>query len=186
VDHAVEVRAAGARGESGLAGDHIADHRDHGGPDQAVYAYAIEDLRAWSHELGRPLDPGAFGENLTTSEFDVTGALIGQRVRVGEGLLLEVTCPRIPCRTFAGELGVDGWVKRFTEAAVPGAYFRVIQPGAAQAGDPITIESTPEHDVTIGLAFRALTLERELLPRLLDTEALPDEHRAKARAAAGG
>ena len=34
-----------ADGEVGLAGDQVVDVRHHGGPDQAVYAYAVEDRR---------------------------------------------------------------------------------------------------------------------------------------------
>ncbi|MBH5335328.1 MOSC domain-containing protein [Streptomyces pactum] len=163
----VAVAAPGPKGAggSGLAGDVIGDLRHHGGDDQAVYAYAREDLDGWERELGRELAGGAFGENLTTSGLDVNGALIGERWRIAD-VLLEVTSPRIPCRTFAGWLQERGWVRRFTEAALPGAYLRVLAPGEIRAGDPVEIMHRPDHDVTVALAFRALTTERELLPRL--------------------
>lgn len=170
----VPVREPGPRGEggSGLVGDHISDLRHHGGTDQAVYAYAREDLDRWAAELGRELPPGVFGENLTTVGVDVTGARVGERWRVG-GVLLEVTSPRTPCRTFAGAMGQRGWVRTFTRRAAPGAYLRVVEPGEVGAGDEITVVARPEHDVTVGLVFRALTLEPELLPRLLVADALP-------------
>ncbi len=60
-----------------LDGDEQADLTVHGGPDKAVYAYAIEEIRAWEAELGRELGPGAFGENLTVEGIDVSGALVG-------------------------------------------------------------------------------------------------------------
>lgn len=165
----VAVRAPGPEGiggGSGLAGDRIADRRHHGGDQQAAYAYAREDLDAWTEELGRPLPPGSFGDNLTTAGLDVTGARLGERWRVG-GVLLQVTSPRIPCGTFATWLGERRWQRRFTERGAPGAYLRVLEPGMLQAGDPVTVEHCPAHDVTIGVAFRALTVEPELLPRLL-------------------
>jgi MOSC domain-containing protein YiiM len=165
----VAVRApgpAGVGGPSGLAGDRIADHRHHGGDQQAAYAYAWEDLDAWSEELGRPLPPGSFGDNLTTAGLDVTGARLGERWRVG-GVLLQVTSPRIPCGTFATWLGERRWQRRFTERGAPGAYLRVLEPGSLQAGDPVTVEHRPAHDVTIGVAFRALTLDADLLPHVL-------------------
>lgn len=174
----VEVRAPGPEG-SGVAGDSVCDLRDHGGDDQAVYAYASEDLRHWATELDRPLGPGVFGENLTTAGLDLTGALIGQRWRIGE-LLLEVSAPRIPCRTFAAWLGEQGWVKNFTEGGMPGAYLRVLEPGRVRAGQQVRLVHQPEHEVTIGLAFRALTTQRELLPMLLAAPALPDKERQKA------
>ncbi len=167
---------------SGLRGDLIGNQKFHGGDDQAVYAYAREDLDAWQRTLERDFDNGAFGENFTTTEIDVTGAKVGERWLVGsDGLVLEVSRPRIPCRTFAKWLEIRGWVKTFTMAAVPGAYLRVITPGTVQAGDAIEVIDRPDHDVTMGLAFRAMTLEPDLLPRLLEADALPEETKRLAR-----
>ena len=117
-----------------------------------------------------------------TTGVDVTGARIGERWRIGtDGLLLEVTAPRTPCRTFAAFLGIRGWIKTFTAAGKPGAYLRVLSPGRVRAGDAITVEHRPDHDVTIGLAFRARMAEPELLPRLLVADALAEELKAYAR-----
>ncbi|MFI8190710.1 MOSC domain-containing protein [Streptomyces sp. NPDC085946] len=169
VDGPVRVAAPGPKGvgASGLAGDAVCHTRHHGGDDQAVYAMAREDLREWERELGRELADGAFGENLTTQGLDVSGALIGERWRIGSRVVLEVTSGRIPCRTFQGHLGEKGWVRRFTERGAPGAYLRVIEPGEIRAGDPVEIVHRPDHDVTVALQFRAATTERTLLPRLL-------------------
>lgn len=178
----VLVGVPGARkGPSGLAGDTICDTAHHGGDDQAVYAYAREDLDHWAAELGRELRGGVFGENLTTRGLDVTGALIGERWRIGGEVVLEVADPRTPCGTFANWMAEQGWIKRFTAYAAPGAYLRVITPGEIQAGDPITVVSRPDHDVTIGVTFRALTTEPDLLPRLLAADALPAPVKAKVR-----
>jgi len=183
VEGPVMVRPARAKGLGmvGLAGDRVYDVRNHGGPDQAVYAYARADLDFWAAELGRPLGNGMFGENLTTEGADVNGALIGERWRIGSGLVLEVSAPRIPCGTFQGWMLQAGWIKRFTLAARPGAYFRVIEPGEVQAGDPVEIVARPEHDVTVAVSFLALTVEPDLLPRLLAADALPRELRDLAR-----
>lgn len=105
VDVAVEVRSPGSRAHgqgSGLVGDYIGDRRSHGGDDQSVYAYAVEDLQWWADELGTTLKAGQFGENITTEGVDVNGARIGERWRVGDDVELQVTDPRIPCATFRG------------------------------------------------------------------------------------
>ncbi|MFI1885528.1 MOSC domain-containing protein [Streptomyces jumonjinensis] len=154
-------------GGSGLARDMIGDLRHHGGSEQAVYAYAREELDFWERELDRALPNGSFGENLTTIGVEVSDALVGERWRIGERLVLEVTDGRIPCRTFAGWLGEKGWVKRFTRHARTGAYLRVIEPGGIQAGDPVEIVHRPDHGVTASMAFRAVTTERSLLPEVL-------------------
>lgn len=171
----VAVTAPGPKkaGAVGLAGDRVFDVAHHGGADQAVYAYAREDLDTWGRVLGRTLPDGVFGENLTTTGIDLTGALIGERWRVGADVVLEVSCPRIPCGTFQGWLRRDGWIKEFTQAARPGAYLRVIAAGEIAAGDAISVVHRPDHDVTIAVTFRALTLEPGLLPRLLAADALP-------------
>ncbi|MGW1807994.1 MOSC domain-containing protein [Streptomyces sp. NPDC002078] len=183
-DGPVRVAAPGPKGvgASGLAGDAVCELRHHGGDDQAVYAYAREDLDDWERELGRSLANGCFGENLTTDGLDVSGALVGERWRIGSRVVLEVTSGRIPCRTFQGHLGERGWVKRFTRKGATGAYLRVIEPGEIRAGDPIEIVHRPDHGVTAALQFRAVTTERELLPRLLAAgEALHPESLEKAR-----
>ena len=174
VDGPVRVTAPGPKGDGdvGLAGDRVYDVKHHGGTYQAVYAYAREDLDAWEPVMGRSLANGVFGENLTTTGLDVTGARLGDHWRIGEDLVLEVTCPRIPCLTFQGWLDRSGWMKEFTAAAVPGAYLRVVTPGEVRAGDPIDIVYRPDHDVTVGMSFRAFTTEPELLPRLLPIDVL--------------
>jgi MOSC domain-containing protein YiiM len=181
VDAPVTVSVPGPKGtgEVGLAGDRVHDVKHHGGVDQAVYAYAREDLDGWESEFGRPLTNGVFGENLTTLGVDVNGALIGERWRIGPDVVLEVSCARIPCQTFQGWLERAGWIKRFTEAVVPGAYLRVIEPGEIRADDPVQIVHRPGHDVTVALFFRAMTRDPELLPGLLVADALPQETRER-------
>ncbi|WP_434445241.1 MOSC domain-containing protein [Lentzea sp. E54] len=168
VDGPLQVSPPGDKGSagSGVASDSIGDWTAHGGDYQAVYGYAREDLDWWQSELGVELRNGQFGENLTTQGVDHTSALVGERWRIGTALL-EVSGPRIPCRTFAEFLAQRGWVKRFTQVVRPGAYFRVIEAGLVAPGDEITVVHRPDHDVTVELFFRAVTTQAELLPRLL-------------------
>ena len=128
----------------------------HGHEHAAVYAYAREDAEFWEAELGRALPPGIFGENLTTAGLEVSGAISGERWRVGT-TLLQVSVPRIPCRTFAGWWQVPDLVRRFTAAGRPGAYLRVLEPGQIRAGDTVELVDRPEHGVSVAdlLAARA-------------------------------
>lgn len=169
-DGPVEVRDPGPRTTglgSGLVGDFVGDTAHHGGAEQAVYAFAREDLDDWERRLGRTLANGFFGENLTTREVDVNGARLGERWRIGDTVELVVTGPRIPCSTFRGWVGGRDWLKVFTREARPGAYLRVARPGTIRAADRVEVLHRPDHDVTVALAYRAITTERELLPRLL-------------------
>jgi MOSC domain-containing protein YiiM len=169
----------------GLDGDFQADRAHHGGADQAIYAYATEDLDHWAGILGRDLWPGQFGENLTTSGIDVQAAVVGERWRVGTALL-QVTIPRIPCATFQHWMGEPHWVKRFTQERRPGAYLSVIENGELEAGDQVVLVSQPAHGITIDLVFRASTTDRDLIPRLLEAPELPaKQHDWALRHAAG-
>lgn len=185
VDGPVEVRPPGAmRGGlgSGLVGDSIGNSKFHGGDDQAVYAYAREDLDAWQGQIDREITNGMFGENVTTSGVDVTNAVIGERWRVGSGgLLLQVTRPRTPCKTFAVRMGIRGWIKTFTNGGTPGAYLRVLEPGPAAAGDEIEVLDRPEHGVTIATVYRAMMLEPDLMPSILAADELPEPLKRQAR-----
>ena len=177
-----------AVGAQGLAGDRQMDVEHHGGRDKAVYGYAGEDVAWWAAELGRDLRPGQFGENLTTSGLDVTGALVGERWRIGgpDGVVVEVTQPRIPCATFKDWMGEARWVRRFTEHGAPGAYLRVVVEGTVTAGDGIEVVHRPGHGVSIGACF--VDLGPDVGRRLLDAAAtgrldLADSLRAYAERA---
>jgi len=99
--------------------------------------------------------------------------------------ILEVSCPRIPCTTFQGWMAQAGWIKRFTQAGRSGTYLRVIKPGEIRAGDEVEVVHRPEYEVSVSVCFRALTLEPELLPRLLGAKALPAELKERALRRAG-
>lgn len=141
VDHPVEV------GPLGLAGDEQRD-RHHGGKDAAVYVYADEDAAYWAGELGREVPPGLLGENLRTSALDVTGALIGERWRIGE-VVLEVRKPRTPCANLEKWMGIEAFHITFDASGRVGAKCRVLQPGRIRVGDDLVVEHRPEHGVTI-------------------------------------
>jgi MOSC domain-containing protein YiiM len=155
-----------------LAGDDQADRRVHGGPDKAVYAYAREDTEWWERELGGELPPGAFGENLTVEGVDVSGALIGERWRLGT-VELEVCQPRFPCFKLGLRFGDPQMLKRFTRAERPGAYLRILREGEIGAGDAIEVTERPDHGVTIALVARAVSIEPALLEFAAAAPALP-------------
>jgi MOSC domain-containing protein YiiM len=164
------VRVAGVN----LVGDDQADRRVHGGPDKAVYSYAAEDAAWWVAELGREVPPGMFGENLTTEELDVSGAVVGERWLLGS-VELEVCQPRLPCAKLGLRFGDPLMVKRFAEAERPGAYLRIVREGELGAGDAIEVSSRPEHGVTVAQVSRALLLDETGLAAAAVAPELPDE-----------
>ena len=166
---------------SGLDGDFIGDQRHHGGDYQAVYAFAREQLDWWATELGRKLPSGAFGENLTTVGVAVDDALVGERWEVGAEVVLEVCGPRIPCATFQARMGERGWVRRFTEVGLTGAYLSVVTPGRVRAGDAVEVVDRPSHGITVPMVFRAFTGDLEAAERVLATGCLVEVEAAELR-----
>lgn len=180
VDHPVTVRRPGPKTtglHSGVVGDFIGDVKHHGGDDQAVYAYAIEDYAWWSAELGRELAPALFGENLTTRGLDLYGAVVGEQWRVGETVILETTFGRIPCATFQHRMGEPRWIKRFAATNRTGAYLRILVEGEISPGDRIEVVDRPAHGLTLSEAFNIYMHAPEHLPRLLVADALPPQLR---------
>ncbi len=157
-----------------LRGDDQADRAVHGGPDKAVYAYAIEDTEWWETQLERPLDPGAFGENLTVRGLPVSEAVIGEQWAVGTALL-QVCQPRLPCFKLGLRMDDPGFLKRFARARRPGAYLRVLREGDMAAGDAINVQQRPSHGVTSALVSRALLGERQLVAVARTAPELPAE-----------
>jgi MOSC domain-containing protein YiiM len=132
----------------GLAGDAVCDTRHHGGPDQAVYVYGADDYDWWAAELGQPLAPGTFGENLTIRELESAKFSVGDRLQIGP-VVLEVTAPRIPCGTLAARMGDTRFVKRYREARRPGLYCRVIAEGEVERGMPVRWQPYAGQTVTV-------------------------------------
>lgn len=148
------VRGVVAIGVDGVSGDAVCDTRHHGGRDQAVYVYGEPDYEWWSRRLGQRVSFGAFGENLTISELESSGAGIGDRFLIGS-VLLEVTAPRIPCKTLARKMGMPSFVTQFREAERPGLYCRVVRAGDVQIGDPVSYEPRSGDVVTVIELFRS-------------------------------
>jgi MOSC domain-containing protein YiiM len=154
-----------ARGVN-LEGDDQADREAHGGPDKALYAYAVEDLRWWEARLGRSLPYGQFGENVTTEGIEVNDALVGERWEIGS-TVLEVSEPRVPCWRLGVRMDDPMFPRRFTDALRPGAYLRIVVEGNVGAGDEIRVTGKPLHDLTIRDFFRIYSRDRDELERLV-------------------
>ncbi|KKZ87984.1 hypothetical protein RPHASCH2410_CH07590 [Rhizobium phaseoli Ch24-10] len=132
----------------GLVGDAICNRKHHGGVDQAVYIEGSLTLDWWSRELCRPYESGTFGENMVISDLDNRVVSVGDRFLSGD-LVLEVTACRIPCATFAARMADPKFVKRYTAAARPGIYCRVIRGGIAEVGTPLEHQPFPGEKVTM-------------------------------------
>ena len=156
-----------------LDGDDQADRQAHGGVDKAIYAYAREDSEWWEQEIGRPIEYGEFGENLTTQGIEVNDTLIGERWQIGS-IVLEVSEPRIPCWRLGVRMNDKTFPRQFTQALRPGPYFRIIQEGDIGVGDIITVAEKPKHDLTLRDVFRIYTKDHGEAERILNVAQISD------------
>ena len=141
----------------GLEGDEVGNRRVHGGPEKAIYAYAAANYPLWAADHPRHAErlvPGAFGENLLIDGLDETTAHVGDRYRIGAALV-EVCQPRQPCATLARWFNDPGMVKAMVRNGRSGWYLRVLEEGAMEAGNPVTLEQRPHGAWSIARVLQA-------------------------------
>ncbi len=166
-----------------LDGDAQSDLRVHGGYDKAIYAYAVEDYEWWSAELGVALEPGTFGENLTTEGIELADAIVGEQWLVGSATL-EVSEPRLPCYKLGMRMGDATFVDAFDQASRFGTYLRIVEGGEVSRGSEIIGLQRPESTLTIGDLVEAHHRPTpDLLGRIAATSAVPERWRAMAERA---
>ena len=173
-------------GPLGLAGDAVADTRVHGGPDQAVLMYAAAHFPRWEEELGRPVERGAFGENLLVEGLDEDTACIGDVYEIGE-VRLQVSHPRQPCATLARRHQIPDMIAIVRQNARSGWYLRVLREGLVEANLPIRRLDQPNPEWGVRRAARAmLTRDRDPTEAagLARCRGLSDEWRKRLLAAA--
>lgn len=162
--------------EINLEGDGQADREVHGGEDKAVYAYASERIAEWSAELGEPLGPAAFGENLTTSGWLESDVCIGDLWQWGDAIL-EVCQPRWPCYKLGIHRGTQRILARFRDTGRTGWYLRVLQAGRVPVAGPILVAVPHPAGITV-LDVHDARLHGappDRLEVMLDLEPLADE-----------
>ena len=131
-----------------IDGDGQADLRVHGGVDKAVYCYPLEHYEPWQAELGRTLEHGNFGENLTVSGLLESELHIGAMLAVGDAVL-QVSQPRLPCFKLGMRMNSKRIVVQFQRSGRSGFYCRVIKEGIIEAGQAIEILDAAESGLTV-------------------------------------
>lgn len=137
--------------KTNLVGDGQADLRFHGGPDKAVLAYSANHYAGWNAELERHLPSGAFGENLTIDGITEQDVCIGDTWRVG-GAVFQVSQPRQPCWKLARRWRMKDLTARVIENGKSGWYFRVLEEGLIEVGQPVEILARPHPLWTVARA----------------------------------
>jgi MOSC domain-containing protein YiiM len=142
----------------GLVGDEQADLSVHGGPDKAIHHYPFDHYARWSAnapEQDALNLPGAFGENISTFGMMEEGVCIGDRFRLGTALL-EISQGRQPCWKQGARLEWTTLPALMVRERRSGWYYRVLEEGAAEAGDSLVLLDRPLPDWTVARVFGLL------------------------------
>ncbi len=137
----------------GIEADTVCDRRHHGGLDQALYVYRIEDYHWWTEELGTAVGAGWFGDNLTLEGIGDEEPAIGDIFLIGD-VELQVTAPRIPCATLGRRMGNPGFPRKFQLADRPGFYCRILVAGTIRSGSSVIVKAFAEERISVLEVFR--------------------------------
>lgn len=174
---------------TGLAGDQQADLTVHGGPEKALHHYAGEHYALWREELGRDdLHPGGFGENISTHGLTEADVSIGDVFRLGTAVV-QIAQGRQPCWKLSAHTREERMAHLFQKTGRTGWYYRVLEPGRAEAGDGFErIERpTPAWSVKrVTSARLRRDADAEALAALVALETLSADWRAAFAKMAGG
>ena len=170
----------------GLHGDEQGDLRVHGGVEKAIHHYPLEHYARWADELGaHPLltQPGAFGENFSTTGWSEHDVCLGDRIRVGTALL-EVSQGRMPCWKLSDRFAVANLALRVQQSGRTGWYYRVLEQGVVSAGDSLQRVERPFADWSLARLSAVLfdkQVETELLRECLALPLVPSWRRTLER-----
>ena len=167
----------GVRGVN-LDGDEQADRTVHGGPDKAVYAYAVGETRGW--EARAP--PRARSWRLRREPDHRRARRLGRarrRALAHRHALLEITQPRLPCFKLGLRLGDASFIRRFAQASRPGAYLRIVEEGDLGAGDAVEVDAAtcPTTASPYASISDAILEDHRLIPQVLEAPQIPAELR---------
>lgn len=152
----------------GLAGDEQGDLRVHGGVEKAIHHYPREHYAAWLAELGEhPLlmQPGAFGENFSTTGWTEDDVCLGDLIRAGSALL-QVSQGRMPCWKLSDRFGVANLALRVQQSGRTGWYYRVLQEGVVGVGDRLQVVERIHVDWPLS-RLSAVLFDKRVEPELL-------------------
>ncbi|WP_170415449.1 MOSC domain-containing protein [Ruegeria atlantica] len=125
---------------TGFSKDAQADLTVHGGKEKAIHHYALDHYADWQSEghMATGTKPSAFGENIATTGLTEENLCIGDILRLGTATV-QISQGRQPCWKLGMHTGNERMPYLFQKTGRTGWYYRVLEPGEAEAGDRITL-----------------------------------------------
>ena len=120
-----------------------------------------------------------FGENFTTSGLLDGEARIGNIYEIGTAKL-QVVQPRFPCVKINIRFNLPDMIERFADEKRSGIYFKVLEEGFVEPGDPIRLVELSPYAVTVqqyNACYYSKGADRQVLRTLVSIPFLPERHR---------
>lgn len=172
---------------TGFQGDAQGDTVRHGGLEKAVHHYPFDHYAEWKSEIGPHglLDqPGAFGENVSTTGLTEVDVGVGDIFRLGKALI-QVSQGRQPCWKL-NERFADIRMARCVQATGrTGWYYRVLEEGIVSPSDGLNLVERTNEYWTINRVwhhFYVDTMDEDALRQISELPALAQgwrDHAAK-------
>lgn len=128
--------------------------------------------------------PGGFGENFVTEHMNERNVCIGDKIAVGEEVILQVSLPRMPCYKLNHRFSLKNFAPRTYETSRTGWYYRVVREGPVKVGDDLRLVERPNPKWTIEKLQEYLHRDKDNLAmneELSQIEALGEESRGQFR-----
>ncbi len=136
-----------------VVGDAVVDRKYHGGIDKACYLYSHDHYPYWQDRFPHlDFHLGMMGENLTIGGLNEKEMYIGDVFQIGAAKI-EISQPRIPCRTLGIKFQDQSIVKQFLNSTFSGCYVRVLEPGLVVKDDTIEFIERKDNAQRLDLVF---------------------------------
>lgn len=148
-------------GKTGLTGDEVADTKNHGGLEKAIFAYSITHYDFWKKELDLgTIGMGAMGENLAVSHIDENSVCLGDTYQFGDAII-QVSQPRQPCWKPARRFRILDFALRIQQTGRTGWYFRILKEAYVHDKLELILLERPRPEWTIAKCNEVMHLKKD-------------------------
>ncbi len=176
VEHPLDVKL------DQIVGDSFKNADLHGTVDSVIYIMGLDALNEYSSLLGKPVKPGAAGENITVESLHESNVFVGDVFEIGE-VQLVATAPRIPCGKVNYRFQHENAQQIMKDLGRSGFYGKILKPGLIKNGDFLKKISECSQKVSIQEIYTSVVENRlpnsGLYQRLKDNPHFPKNYLPK-------
>ncbi|KAA9019483.1 MOSC domain-containing protein [Niallia endozanthoxylica] len=147
--------------KTGLIGDEVADTKNHGGVEKALFAYPIKHYDDWRKEPKlETIEVGAMGENLAVSQMEESSVCVGDTYQFGDAVI-QVSQPRQPCWKPARRFRLIDFAIQIQQSGRTGWYFRVLKEAFVHDKQELVLLDRPYPQWTISKCNEVMHMKKD-------------------------